>query len=100
MNLVEETEGLKKKLQQEEQKHSETKAVAETLKSKLDVEVNTLKTTISQHALKKRAIQHQFEEVMQRVVRSDEEVKQLKIRQKQNAQERDIFCAKIEQLKK
>ena len=33
-------------------------------------------------------------------MRSDEEVKQLKIRQEQDAQERDVFYAKIEQLEK
>ena len=33
-------------------------------------------------------------------MRSGEEVKQLKIRQEQDTQERDIFCAKIEQLEK
>ena len=31
---------------------------------------------------------------------SEEEVKQLKIKQEQDAQERDAFCAKIEQLQK
>ena len=61
MNLVEETEGLKKNLEQEKQMHSETKAVIEMLKSELDAEVNAPKTTISQYALEKRALQHQFE---------------------------------------
>ena len=44
VNLVEETEGLKKNLEQEKQMHSETKAVAKALKSKLDAETNTANT--------------------------------------------------------
>ena len=42
-----ETEELKKNFEQEKQKHSETKVVAEELKSKLDAETNTLRITIS-----------------------------------------------------
>ena len=37
---------------------------------------------------------------MQRVMHSEEEVKQLKIKQEQDARERDSFCSKIEQLQK
>ena len=99
-SLAAEIEGLKKNLEQEKQKHLETIAVAEELKSKLNVEADKLKTTISQHALEKRALQHKFEEAMQRVVRSNEEIKQLKTRQEQDAQERDIFYSKLEQLDK
>ena len=66
----------------------------------MNAKVETLKSTISQSTLEKRALQHQFEEAIQRVMHSEEEVKQLKIRQEQDAQERDTFCAKIEQLEK
>ena len=75
MSFIEETEELKKNLEQEKQKHLETKAAAKELKSKLNVEANTLKTTISQHVLEKRSLQHKFKEAMQRVMCSDEEVK-------------------------
>ena len=66
----------------------------------MDVEAETLKNTISQSALEKRVLQHQFEEAMQRIQRSEEDVKQLKIKQEQDAQERNVFCNKIEQLEK
>ena len=62
----------------------------------MNAEAETLKSTISQSTLEKRALQHQFEEAMQRIMRSEEEVKQLKIRQEQDAHERDTFCNKIE----
>ena len=84
----------------ERQRHSKTKNAAEEQKSKMDAEVETLKNTISQSALEKRALQHQFEEAMQRIQRSEDEVKQLKIRQEQDAHERDVFCNKIVQLEK
>ena len=77
----------------EKQKHSETK-------SNMTAETKTLKSTIAQNTLEKRALQHQFEEAMQRVRYYEEEVKQLKIRQEQDAHERDAFCNKIEQLEK
>ena len=71
------------------QKHSETK-------SKMTAESETLKSTISQSALEKRALQYQFEEAMQRIRHSEEEVKQLRVRQEQDAHERYAFCNKIE----
>ena len=37
---------------------------------------------------------------MKRIQRSEEEVRQLKAKQEQDAQERDAFCNKIEQLEK
>ena len=79
-NLAQEAENVKKDLEMERQRHSQTKKAAEEQKSKMDAEVETLKNTITQSALEKRALQHQFEEAMQRIQRSDEEVKQLKIR--------------------
>ena len=98
--LAEEVENLKKDLEMERQRHSKTKNAAKEQKSKMDAEVETLKNTISQSVLQKRALQHQFEEAMQRIQRSEEEVKQLKIKQEQDAQERDAFCNKIEHLEK
>ena len=79
--LAQEVENLKKDLEMERQRHSKTKNAAEEQKSKMDAEVETLKNTISQSALEKRALQHQFEEAMQRIQRSEAEVKQLKNRQ-------------------
>ena len=77
----------------EKQKHSETK-------SKMTAEADTLKSITSQNTLEKRALQHHFEKAMQRVMYFEKEVKQLKIRQEQDARERDAFCNKIEQLEK
>ena len=66
----------------------------------MDAETETLKNTITQSALEKRALQHQFEEAMQRIQRSDEEVKQLKIRQEQDAQEPMCSAIKLSNLRK
>ena len=91
---------MKKDLETEKQSHSETKKAAEEQKSKLNAEVEALKNTVSQNMLEKRALQAQFEEAMKRAQRSTEEVKELKAKQDQDAQERDAFCHKIEQLEK
>ena len=84
----------------ERRKHSDSRNATEEQKTKMNAEAETLKSTISQSTLEKRALQHQFEEAMQRIMRSEEEVKQLKIRQEQDARERDAFYHKIEQLEK
>ena len=42
----------------EKQKHSEIRNAAEELKSKMNAEAETLKSTISQSTLEKRALQH------------------------------------------
>ena len=74
-NPAQEAEIMKKDLEMERQRHSEIKRAAEEQKSKSDAEVETLKNTISQSPLEKRALQHQFEEAMKRIQRSKEEVR-------------------------
>ena len=55
---------MKKDLETEKQSHSETRKAAEEQKSKLNAEIETLKNTVSQNMLEKRALQAQFEEAM------------------------------------
>ena len=78
MALADEAEDLKKKLEQSEQRYINAKAIAESFKSKYDTKANTannLRMTVSQHVLEKRALKAQFEEAMQLVFSSEEEIK-------------------------